>query len=83
MDEEEDLFEKAHHKVLGMLSNWLGTQYMQSGNYKEAMEFFMQSADKENAAGIFNLGICHERGLGTSQDFKRVSFTEILKLINK
>lgn len=48
-------------------------QHMESGNHKKGFEFFIQSASQGNAAGIFNLGICHEKGLGTDQDFKRVS----------
>ncbi|KAK6639359.1 hypothetical protein RUM43_007632 [Polyplax serrata] len=65
--------ERAHEKVSGILSNLIGMQHMESGNHKKGFEFFIQSASQGNAAGIFNLGICHEKGLGTDQDLKRAA----------
>lgn len=54
---------------------------MQSGKHEEAINFFIQSAEEENAAGIFNLGICHEKGLGTSQNFEKVKYFYYLKIV--
>lgn len=45
---------------------------MQTGKHKEAVRHFKAAAEDNNAAAVFNLGICHEMGLGTSQDFKKV-----------
>jgi len=34
--------------------------------------YFQQAAEANNAAALFNLGICHETGVGTTQNLKKV-----------
>jgi len=52
--------EKAHDLVLSSVNNLLGTVCMQLGKRNEAVIYFQQAAEANNAAALFNLGICHE-----------------------
>lgn len=76
LDLNAEVLEDAHVKVLGSLSNWLGTECMQSGKHKEAVIHFKEAAEVNHPAAFFNLGICHEMGLGTDQSFKKVCIEE-------
>ena len=39
---------------------------------KEAVSMFHKAADRGHPTAAFNLGLCHEMGLGTTQDFSKV-----------
>lgn len=56
----------------GTLSNYLGAECMKKKDYSEAFIYFEEGAEMDNTSAIFNLGICHEMGWGTTQDLKKV-----------
>lgn len=72
-DLKPEVLEEAHVQVLGSLSNWMGTECMQSGKHKEAVVHFKEAAEVNHPAAFFNLGICHEMGLGTDQSFQKAA----------
>ena len=61
--------------VLG--ANGLGYMYAYGlyvqKDFKQAVYWFKQAADKDFSMSIFNLGICYERGLGVEKDMKEAN----------
>ena len=61
--------------VLG--ANGLGYMYAYGlyvqKDFKQAVYWFKQAADKDFSMSIFNLGICYERGLGVKKDVKEAN----------
>jgi len=48
--------------------NALGVEHYNKENYTEAVKYFRQAADMENAKAQYNLGWCYENGLGVQKN---------------
>lgn len=71
VDEAAEGLAQAHNAVLGGMENRLGMACLQLGQQKEAVTHFRSAAVLGCAPAAFNLGLCHELGVGTAQDLKQ------------
>ena len=67
--------QKTHQKVMREIDHRIGMACMQLGKHKEAMTHFQKAVELDYAPAAFNLGLCYETGVGTTQDLKLVSTT--------
>jgi TPR repeat protein len=72
LNEAADSLTKAQNTVMSGIENRLGVACMNLGKYKEAHAYFQRAVKLGNAPAAFNMGLCHETGAGTVQDFKLV-----------
>lgn len=49
-----------------------GLKALEERRYKDAIKHFTAGASLSSAASMFNLGLCHELGLGTLVDHMQV-----------
>ncbi|XP_034264706.1 DAP3-binding cell death enhancer 1-like isoform X2 [Pantherophis guttatus] len=76
--EEEELVKEAASQVqetfqasISVASNILGLENMQAEQYKMAFSCFKMAADHNYSKAQYNLGLCYERGRGTTKDMTK------------
>ncbi|KAK2502733.1 hypothetical protein MC885_005160 [Smutsia gigantea] len=52
----------------------LSTESMRNGDYAAAFSYFQKAADRGYSKAQYNVGLCHERGRGTSRDLSKAAF---------
>jgi TPR repeat protein len=72
LDEAAHNLTKVQNRVISDIENRLGMACMQLRKYKEAYTYFQRAVQLGCPPAAFNLGLCYESGIGTSQDFKLV-----------
>ena len=71
-----------HEETMSILNLQLALDALDSGNFQFGIETLQASAKNgTNAAALYNLGICYERGIGVEQDRAKVcNYISILKI---
>jgi TPR repeat protein len=68
---------------MSIINLQIALEALESGNFQFGIESLEASAKNgTNAAALYNLGICYERGIGVEQDRAKVN-NFISNLINK
>uniref|UniRef100_A0A1B6DZK5 Death ligand signal enhancer n=1 Tax=Clastoptera arizonana TaxID=38151 RepID=A0A1B6DZK5_9HEMI len=68
-DEAAKELKMAHQKIMGEAENRKGVACLSRNSNHEAIEHFRRASQFDNGPAAFNLGLCHELGIGTKQDF--------------
>jgi TPR repeat protein len=72
LDEAAVSLTRAQNTAISGIENRLGVACMQLSRYKEAHTYFHRAVELGCASAAFNLGLCYEIGVGTTQDLKLV-----------
>lgn len=56
---------------IGECENNMALEYIHVGNYRKAITHLKLASNHHHPAGIFNLGVCFEKGLGVRKSFRR------------
>lgn len=59
---------------MSIINNQLALEAIETGDAKFGIETLEK--DGKNAAGLYNLGICYERGIGVEKDHAKVNIFE-------
>jgi TPR repeat protein len=63
-----------NNETMSIINNQLAIEAIESGDTKLGIETLQTSIkDGRNAAALYNLGICYERGIGVEQDRAKVN----------
>lgn len=63
---------------MGNLELNFGSQAIEEERYDDAFKHFNSGAEFSSIGSLFNLGLCYELGFGTSKDYTKVCFKELL-----
>ncbi|MDL4842592.1 tetratricopeptide repeat protein [Aquibacillus rhizosphaerae] len=55
-------------------ANRLGHEAVENGRGDEAISWYQMAADRDDPYGDFNLGVCHENGIGTQVNMKKAKY---------
>nr|WP_255639729.1 tetratricopeptide repeat protein [Aquibacillus saliphilus] len=55
-------------------ANRLGHEAVENGLGDEAISWYQMAADRGDSYGEFNLGVCHENGIGTQVNIKKAKY---------
>lgn len=72
--EAADDFAKIHQTVVGEYELFFGIKALNEKRYKDALVHFSKGAKLSSPGSMFNSGLCHELGIGTVVDQKKVRF---------
>jgi TPR repeat protein len=62
-----------NEETMSIINNQLAIEAIEAGDVQSGIETLQTSAkDGKNAAALYNLGICYERGIGVKQDRAKV-----------
>ncbi len=63
-----------HEETMSIINLQLALEALETGNFQFGIETLQTCAkDRTNAAALYNLGICYERGIGVEQDRAKVN----------
>jgi TPR repeat protein len=63
-----------NNETMSIINNQLAIEAIESGDTKLGIETLQISVkDGRNAAALYSLGICYERGIGVEQDRAKVN----------
>ena len=63
-----------HNETMSMINNQLAIEALEAGDVQLGIETLQSSVkDNRNAAALYNLGICYERGIGVEEDRAKVN----------
>ncbi len=63
-----------NEETMSIINNQLAIEALEAGDLQLGIETLQTSAkDNKNAAALYNLGICYERGIGVEQDRTKVN----------
>jgi TPR repeat protein len=63
-----------NEETMSLINNQLAIEALDAGETQLGIETLQTSAkDGTNAAALYNLGICYERGIGVEQDRAKVN----------
>jgi TPR repeat protein len=62
-----------NEETMSIINNQLAIEALETGDIQFGIETLQNSAkDGKNAAALYNLGICYERGIGVEPDRAKV-----------
>lgn len=73
LKEATDEFANTHQLAMAEFELYFGLRALEERRYKDAIKHFTSGAHMSSAASMFNLGLCHELGLGTLVDHKKAA----------
>lgn len=60
-------------ETMSIINNQLALEAIEAGDTKSGIEALQSSANEHpNAAALYNLGLCYERGIGVQEDRAKV-----------
>jgi len=66
---------KLNEETMSTVNNQLAIEALEAGNFQLGIETLQATAkDGKNAAALYNLGICYERGIGVKEDHAKVNY---------
>ncbi|XP_043278952.1 uncharacterized protein [Venturia canescens] len=68
LKEAKDDYTKTHRIVMGEFELRFGIKALEEKRYKDAVKHFTTGANLSSSGSMFNLGLCHELGIGTLTD---------------
>lgn len=72
LKEATEKFANTHKLAVAEFELQYGLKALEEKRYKDAIKHFTVGASLSSAASMFNLGLCHELGLGTLVDHRQV-----------
>ncbi|XP_063241392.1 uncharacterized protein LOC134541695 [Bacillus rossius redtenbacheri] len=73
VDAAAERFAGTHNEMLGAVENSKGVKLMEAGEHKKAVAFFKRASAFQSARAAYNLGVCCEKGLGTSRNLEEAA----------
>ncbi|XP_076750614.1 uncharacterized protein LOC143423284 [Xylocopa sonorina] len=73
LKEATEEFASTHNLAVAEFELHYGLQALEERRYKDAITHFTAGASLSSAASMFNLGLCHELGLGTLVDHAKAA----------
>ncbi|XP_012226819.1 uncharacterized protein [Linepithema humile] len=72
-EEAADEFSKTHKVVVGQYELCYGIKALKEKRHEDALMHFSMGAKQSSPGSMFNLGLCHELGIGTVVDQKKAA----------
>lgn len=73
LKEAKDDYTRTHRFVMGEFELRFGVKALEEKRYKDALKHFSTGASLSSSGSMFNLGLCHELGIGTATNPVKVN----------
>lgn len=76
LEDAAEALVKVRADIMAEVEHQHGMECIEQKHYRRAVKHFQEASKFNYAPAAYNLALCYERGLGTSQDFKMVNINK-------